>query len=126
MGSLHRQRGLTAISTVLLLIPVVSFIYIVAESAPVYFEAYQVQQALATLKDQPEMVDASPYRIRERLGKIMNVDYISNPNPRDARISGRPGDLTVALDYQVRKHLLANMDLVFSFHPTIHLQRGGS
>jgi len=126
MRSLQHQRGMTLISWVFTLVLVGFVVYVGLKVVPIYINAYEVRSVLTTLKGEPGIAQATPEEIRSHLGKMLNVNYIDHPSARQARISGGPGDRTVDIDYQARTQIAPNVELVFSFDPSVHLVGGGS
>lgn len=125
MHVLQRQQGLTMISWLILLVPVAVFAYLLVLAVPVYFKAYEVGQSLVTVKNNDDVGPLTDYQIRSRIGRTLNVNYIDYPTAKQVSISGLPGHQTVSMHYTVRKHVLANLDLLFTFNPTVHMGGGG-
>lgn len=118
----HRQRGVTFLGWVILLIPVALVVYAGIRLTPVYLNYLRVSRSLDRLNDQQgDGSSISAESLRESLNKSFDIETIQYPDPKDIDIH-RDGDHWVAVaDYQDLAPLFGNLSLVVQFHKEVDL-----
>jgi hypothetical protein len=115
MKSLNRQTGLTAISTVLLLLIGAFFVLITLKLAPIYIEHYKVRTHLSRIQNDTQMKTMSVDAIIERLFKRFDIDDVDDVTHDNVTVEQEDNELILHVDYEVRTHTLGNIDMVASF-----------
>ena len=114
----HRQRGLTAISMVVVIVVVLFFALIAIRLVPVYLDNYKVSSHLHRLAADSNIATMSDKEIVQTLLKRLDLDDVDNVKEEDIFIEhgtkGR-GSLVLAVEYEVRKPVMGNVDIVVSF-----------
>jgi len=122
MNRRHRQRGVTFLGWVCLLIPVGIVVYAGIRLTPVYLNYQRVARSLERLNEQqtdPQAISAES--LRDSLNKSFDIETIQYPDPKDIDIH-RDGDHWVAIaDYQDVAPLFGNLSLVVDFHKEVDL-----
>jgi len=112
------QRGMTLLSFVIVLGVVGFAAYIGMKLFPMYSEYYSVKQALRGLQAEPGIANTDPGRIKNLFFRRLNISYSDNVKPENVKLersqNGVGWDMTV--DYEVRKGLVGNLDVVGKFH----------
>ena len=115
---MHRaknQAGLTTISLILLLIPVVLIVYIVIKAVPVYIESFSIGDAINSLKKEPDLKEKSEDEIYTMIKKRLDVNNIQSVDKGDVKIKKTVNDVKVNIDYEVKVPLFGNVALALSF-----------
>ncbi|MDX1453305.1 MAG: DUF4845 domain-containing protein [Oleiphilaceae bacterium] len=127
MQTLTKQKGISPVGWFLILCLIGLFLIFVIKSFTVYMSHYQLYQALEWAGEQPEFARASPGEIRKRLGRKFDTGYVSHVSAKDLKIKRKPkGVRTIGIDYEVRKPLFYNIDLVYKFDTEVELPRDQS
>ncbi|MDN5782516.1 MAG: DUF4845 domain-containing protein [Luteimonas sp.] len=112
------QRGMTLLSFIIVLGVVGFFAYIGMKLFPMYSEYYSVKQAIRGLQAEPGIANTDPGRIKKLFFRRLDISYSDNVKPENVKLersqNGVGWDMTV--DYEVRKGLVANLDVVGKFH----------
>jgi len=117
----NAQRGITTISLALILGILAFFVLIALTLIPVYLENYNVAQKLKTLKSDPKVANMTDSQIMDTLFKRFSIDNVTSVLEDDVLIS-KAGNLTeVSIEYEVRKTLVGNIDVVVSFFDKVEL-----
>lgn len=111
---IRKQRGLTLIGFVLLLVLALFFAYIGMKLVPIYIQYYSVVKAMQGVAEEPGAADMSPNRIRNAFFQRLSVDYVSGVERDNVRVT-RAGGVTLHVAYEVREPLIGNIDVVVSF-----------
>lgn len=114
-------RGMTLIGFLFVLILVVIVVILGMKIVPIYAEYYDVVSSMEGLQAEPNMAQKSTSEIRDLLFRRLYVNYVSNVKQGDVHVVRR-GGVQVHVAYQVRKHLVANMDVIASFDKTVELR----
>ena len=114
----RNERGMTLLSFVIVLAVVGFAAYIGMKLFPMYSEYYSVKQALRGLQAEPGIANTDPGRIKNLFFRRLNISYSDNVKPENVKLersqNGVGWDMTV--DYEVRKGLVGNLDVVGKFH----------
>ena len=112
------QRGMTLLSFVIVLAVVGFAAYIGMKLFPMYSEYYAVKQALRGLQAEPGIANTDPGRIKKLFFRRLDISYSDSVKPENVKLdrseNGVGWDMTV--DYEVRKELVGNLDVVGRFH----------
>jgi len=119
----NKQRGITLMSFVLVLIVIVIFAVIAMNLFPVYSEGFSVQSAMKSVAQEPNAANMSLPEAQKKLQKHFDIDYVDSVKGRDAKIERDKGVNNLVMTYEVRKHLFYNLDFVAMFD--YHVDMGG-
>ena len=119
------QRGITLIGFVIVLGLVGFFAYIAMKLVPMYSEFYAVKQALKGLQQEPGIANRDPAKIQDLFFRRLYISYAENVKPEHVKIERVDGGWTMSVDYEVRKPLMANLDVVGKFSTSEQLTNRG-
>ena len=117
----NRQRGMTALGWLIVLGLVGLVALITIRITPVYMEAFNVSGSLKSLRQEPYITDKSRAEIIGLLTKRFNVNGVNAVQAKQVKIDKSGGIMTLTLDYENRKHLLGNLDVVAVFHDELEI-----
>ena len=109
------QRGITLIGFVIVLGLVGFFAYIAMKLVPMYSEFYAVKSALKGLQAEPGIANRDPAKIQDLFFRRLYISYAENVKPEHVKIERVDGGWNMRVDYEVRKPLMANLDVVGKF-----------
>jgi hypothetical protein len=117
----RRQRGLTLI-TWLLIIAIGVFLALIAlKLIPIYLEHYSIQHALKTLPQQPFVGEQAPAEIRKTLINSLKINSVYDFDPKNIKITKGLRNYTVEVNYEVRKPVMGNVDVVVYFSDSVEI-----
>lgn len=117
MQSLKRQNGMTAIGWLIVLALIGFFVLLTLRMLPSYLEYYKVVSTLDSLQKEGTM--SSPAEIRRLIDRRFNISYVEAIQPKDVIIKPVGPNYQVIADYESRKHIFANVDVVMSFYKEV-------
>jgi uncharacterized protein DUF4845 len=120
-----RQRGITAIGWLVLLIPFAIVIYAGIRLTPVYLNYMKVARALNELTDEYRAGGATPDAIRNSIEKHFEIDSVDYPTIKDISISRDGRGFEVEAAYYDQAPLFAHITLQVTFDKTVTLSSGG-
>ncbi len=119
MRSLKGQRGLSPITWIALLL-VVGFAAIVAiRIVPVYLDYYTVVESAKSVYSKDSRQDGAELDVRRALDKQLRINDVDDIGDDIVHIERTRDGIEMVVDYEVREHLIGNIDLVMKFHRKI-------
>ncbi|HIE5354302.1 DUF4845 domain-containing protein [Stenotrophomonas maltophilia] len=125
MKTMNTQRGITLTSFLVVLVVVGFFIYIGMKLFPMYQEYYAVRSAMKSLASQPGVASMEPARIQDLFFKRLYINYSDNVKPGNVKFDRRDNGWTLKVNYEVRRPLIGNLDVVGKFDSSQDLTRSG-
>jgi len=117
--NIRKQRGMTAIGWVLVLLLIGFFALIGLNLAPIYIDSFSVGSILSELKQEPGVGAMSPAEISKTIVKRLDINSVYSVTRDDIYIDRGRGETIIAIEYEVRKGLMGNIDLVVSFDKSV-------
>ena len=117
---MRKQRGVTMIGWIFLLIPVAIVVYGGIRVGPEYLNFYKVSQALAEtavkLKSDETLTGSS---IRSAIEKRFDTGYVDNPKASDIVILKGDKGWEMTADYETTVPMFGNLYLLMPFKKTV-------
>ena len=117
------QRGMTLIGFIMVLAVVGVFAYMGMKVVPMYSEYYAVKQAMNGLADEPGIATMEPAKIRDLFFRRLYISYAENVKDENIKLTRKEAGWMMVVNYEVRKPLIANLDVVGNFHSEKELRR---
>ncbi|HEY5851256.1 MAG TPA: DUF4845 domain-containing protein [Lysobacter sp.] len=109
------QSGMTLIGFVIVLAVAGVFIYMGMKLVPMYSEYYAVKEALRELSKESGIAQKDPGSIKDLFFRRLYISYAENVKPENVKIARKDAGYTMTVDYEVRRPLIANIDVVGHF-----------
>ncbi|TWI06789.1 DUF4845 domain-containing protein [Aerolutibacter ruishenii] len=118
------QRGMTLIGFIITLAVVGVFVYMGMKTIPMYSEYYAVKQALNGLAQEPGVTGYDPAKIKDLFFRRLYISYADNVKAENVKVVRKDAGYVMTVEYEVRKPLIANLDVVGKFKADQELRRG--
>jgi hypothetical protein len=121
----NRQRGMTMIGWLLVMVPIGIVVYAGIRLTPIYLNYYRVVQSLNQLADESKASDGSALSaaaMRISLSKRFDVQYVDHPTPAEINFSRVDGTWVATADYEDLAPLFGNVSLIVQFHKDVTVQ----
>ena len=120
----RKQSGMTMLGFLITLAVVMFFLYCGMKVVPMYTEFYSVKQALKGLSEEPNIAQQDPGRIKDLFFRRLYMSYSENVKPANVTIKRNDaGGWTMDVNYELRKPIIANLDVVGKFSATQDLNK---
>lgn len=119
------QRGMTLIGFILVLAVAGVFIYMGMKLIPMYSEYYAVKKAMEQMSQEAGMADNDAAKIKDLFFRRMDTSYSANVKPEHVRLVRKDSGWLMTVDYEVRRPLVANIDVVGRFQAEKEIKRLG-
>lgn len=113
-----RQRGLSLLGWVVVLMVLVVFGTAAFRMIPAYMEYNTISSAITSVLDDNKTALMSPGEVRDSIGKRFLINQVDAINTSDLNIEKDGGQLSVGVDYEVRQPMFYNVFVVMQFDHT--------
>jgi Tfp pilus assembly protein PilE len=115
----QRQRGMTFLGMVVILVILGAGLYAAIRLVPVYLEYTKVARALEQVRDEYSATDTNPQMIRRSLEKRWDVEDIASIGWKEVAIQKTSEGFEVSAVYDVERPFIANVYLLTKFEKTV-------
>ena len=119
MGNLKKQKGMTAIGWLLVLLLVVVFSIVAIKLIPMYLDSFKVTSSLESLSNDSKAKGKSGREIRQLLMKRLDVNMVSDVTASDVSVSRSREGIVVEIDYEARRSLFGNLHMVLVYNHSV-------
>ncbi|TKR32945.1 DUF4845 domain-containing protein [Luteimonas gilva] len=119
------QSGITFIGFLVVLAVAGFFAYIGMKLFPMYQEYYSVKSALKGLANEPGIATADPAKIQDLFFRRLYINYSDNVKPENVKLTRGERGWKMEVNYEVRKSMIYNLDVVGKFDAVQELTRAG-
>jgi hypothetical protein len=121
------ERGITLIGFVVILALVGILAYLGMKVFPIYEQFFSVRSAMKGVAGEPGVAQMDPAKIRDLFFRRLYVNYADEDlKPENVKIERKDNGYTLTVNYEVRRPLVADLDIVGNFNETQALNGGGS
>lgn len=117
------QSGMTLIGFIISMSVAGVFVYVGMQLFPMYNEFFSVKKALASLGNEPGVAEEPSEKVREKFFKRLYISYSDNVKPENVKLVRKEAGWLMTVDYEVRRPVIANLDVVGRFHTEKELKR---
>ena len=117
----NKQKGLTGISIMAILIVIAFGSVIFFKIMPIYFDAFKVGDVVSSLKEERGLGDKGNREITTMILKRLDVNMVTDVTKEDIIIEKTKNDVYIDVEYEVRKPMFGNLDVVVSFKKSVEV-----
>ena len=110
-----KQNGFTLVGLILVLALIGIITLSILKIFPVYMEHLAVKTAIEAIETDQTLKRLTVGQIRELFRKKLDMNQVTSINAKDAKINRSLSDITMKVEYEVRKDYIGNVDIVMSF-----------
>ena len=113
------QQGLSITSWIMAIAIVLFFVLLGVRMVPSYLEFHSMSEVLENIKDDPKYRQAPPKELRKIFNRRIDINGIYDFDQKNLKIDRSKGKTSMILDYEVRKPVAGNVEVVMSFHKEV-------
>ena len=121
MQSKNKQKGLTGISIMVLLIFFAFFAVTLLKIMPIYFDSFKVGDVVSGLKQERGLGEKPNSQIVKMILKRLDVNMVSDVTKEHIFIEKVKNELFIDVEYEVRKPMFGNLDVIISFKKSVEV-----
>src|SRR5688500_19326763 len=118
MRTLTGQRGVSPVTWTALIAIIALVVVTVFKLIPLYLNDYALSKVLEHIERDPEMAKLSSLQLWNKIDHQLNINSVYNIQREHFKFEKKDGRKTVSINYEARKHLMGNVDLVATFSRT--------
>lgn len=126
MKTMKTQRGMTLTSFLVVAIVVGFGLYVAMKLFPMYQEYYAVKSALKGVANEPGVAGMEPGKVQEMFFRRLYINYSENVKPENVKMKRINGGWDMIVNYEVRRPLVGNLDVVGKFETNQELTFSGA
>ena len=118
-----KQRGMTVIGMLLLLV-VIGFMALIAmKVVPMYIQYYTIKSTIESIRKEPQLAQMSPTDIHSAIQKRFDIGYVDKLNARDLKIrnDAESRGRVLELVYEDERELFYGLYVLLKVDETIPL-----
>ena len=112
---MNRQRGMSFIGILVILILVVFAALVGMRVTPAYIEYFTIKKAVNSIAQSGELRGATVSEVRRAFERRANIDDITSVLPQDLQVSKEGNEVVIAFAYEKRVPLFYNVSLLIDF-----------
>ena len=117
-----RQRGMTVMAVVMIMIIIAFTALIVMRIVPIYINYFSIALSLEGLQKEPEIERMTEIDIRRAIDRRFDISYVKVVDPKKhIKVRQQDRNRVLELIYEDRRPLIANLDIVAKFNKIIPL-----
>ncbi|MER2529382.1 MAG: DUF4845 domain-containing protein [Candidatus Competibacter denitrificans] len=117
----NRQRGMTVIGMLLLII-VIAFIALIGmKVVPMYIQYYSIKSTVESIRKEPQLAQMSAQDIHNGIQKRFDIGYVENVKASDLKVRNERGGRVIDLVYQDERELFYKLFVVLKVNESIPL-----
>ena len=118
----HRQRGMTLIGILVVVVVVGVWVYAAIRMTPKYLEFMRVASTLEKVRDE---FDSNPgtteFMLRKAVERHFDIEMVEVITPNDLEITKGGGTFTMRAAYETTVPLIANVSFLLDFDKSVEI-----
>ena len=111
----YSEKGM-ALSSLIFVLAVIGFVlYLGIELFPMYQGYYAVRSSMKGLLDEANTADADPSQLKEMFFRRLSINSIDDVKSNNVKFDRIEGGWRMSVNYEVRRSLIGNLDVVGKF-----------
>lgn len=116
-----RQRGMTVIGMLLVMI-VIAFVALIGmKVVPMYVQYYSIKSTIESIRKEPQVAQMTQMDIQNAIQKRFDIGYVDNISARDLKIRNERSGRVLDLIYQDERSLFYGLSVVLKVNESIPL-----
>lgn len=115
----NKQKGMTGISIMALLVLIAFVSIIILKIMPIYFDSFKVGDVVSNLKEERGLAERSNNEIATMILKRLDVNMVTDVTKDHIFVEKNKNEVIIDVEYEVRKPLFGNLDVVVSFKKSV-------
>lgn len=117
----RRQRGMTVIGMLLLII-VIAFVALIGmKVVPMYIQYFSIKSTVESIRKEPQVAQMTPLEIQNAIQKRFDIGYVDNITARDLKIRNERSGRVLDLVYEDERELFYGLYVLLKVNETIPL-----
>lgn len=116
-----RQRGMTAVGTMLVIGMIGVFVFVGLKIYPIYYDSFKVGSQLSAMKSDNSLLTKPAAEITELLMRRLQIDNVSSVEKSDITVEKNGPRMKISVSYVAQETLAGNVDILVSFDKEVEI-----
>ena len=116
-----KQRGMSISSWIFIVVVLLFFGLLGVKMIPTYLEYYSLVSILESIRDDGSLQNSGHKKIRTMFNRRVDINGIYDFDQKDLKITKERDVIVMDLDYEKRKEMAFNVDVVMKFHKQVEM-----
>ncbi len=116
-----KQRGVGGSGFITIIAVIGISVLLLLKLFPVYMENFNVTTSLASLSSEDDIKELKKSAIKQLLQRRFSINDVKNVTKEHIEINKTKTETTIKINYEVRKPLVGNIDIVIRFSESLIL-----
>jgi len=113
--AIRSQRGIGAAAFLFLIVIAIVIVTLVMKLGPVYLQYFEIRSMMHDLTEAPDFLKEGRAHALRIIEDRLDLNYIENVTKNDFKLKKADNGYQLSVKYEVREHLLANLDALMTF-----------
>lgn len=118
----EKQKGMTLVGWLLTIAVIIFFLIILVKLMPVYLERFSVRSVMSSLENDVAVRTMESAEISNTILRRLKTNMVDSVTKEDIYITHTNNQRIIELDYEVRRNLFGNHDIVVKYLSRIEVQ----
>ena len=115
----NKQKGMTGISIMALLVLIAFIAITFLKIMPVYFDSFKVGDVVSNMKDERGLGEKSSNEIATMILKRLDINMVTDVTKDHVFIEKSKNEVLIDVEYEIRKKMFGNLDVIISFKKSV-------
>lgn len=120
-GYFQRQRGMTILGMILVIIMVAFVALIGMKVIPMYIQYYSIKSTIESVRKEPMLAQMTPIDIQKAIDRRFTIGYVENIKASDLKIRNERNIRVLELKYDDERELFYGLYVVLKVNEVIPL-----
>ena len=116
-----RQRGITVIGMLILIIAIAFVALIAMKVVPMYIQYYTIKSTVESIRKEPQLAQMSAQDIHNAIQKRFDIGYVDKIAARDLKLRNERNGRVLDLVYQDERELFYGLSVLLKVNESIPL-----
>ena len=122
MPAIRSQRGMGAAAFLFLIVLAIVIVTLVMKLGPVYLQYFEIRSIMHNVTENPDLLKKGRHGVMRSIEDRLYLNYIENVTKNDFKLKKAENGYQLSVNYEVREHLLANLDALMTFSHQVVLE----
>lgn len=122
MQTAQKQKGMTLIGWLLILLIIAVVATVALKLIPVYLDGYKVYQTLSSIAEDSSSGSKSVKELRKMIDRRFDINMVNDASSQDVTISKQGGVTIIEVEYEARRQMFGNLHAVVVFEKRVELK----
>jgi hypothetical protein len=112
---------MTPIGWIFVFLLIAFFTLVALKLVPIYLDSFTISSVITDLKKEPGIAAKTPREVVSIIEKRLDINMVEGITTDDIFVEKVGDTMTISAEYEVRKNVLGNVDVIVSFNESVEV-----